>query len=54
MSALAARIEFVLTGEATGGTCPDCGRTELTLHEGGVDCAACDFSRPLPEVPGWL
>lgn len=53
MTALLSRLEYVLTGEATGGECPGCGHATLTVSEAGLDCSRCGFDEPLPEVPDW-
>lgn len=52
---LRAKAEFVLTGEARGGRCPECDIGEsVAITEDGIDCEECGFHKDLPEAPSWL
>jgi len=47
------RLEWVLTGRAENGICPECGRPTVTVRTEGWQCRDCPASGPLPEAPAW-
>lgn len=54
MRALLKRLEWVVTGEAGGGKCHECGEFGIVVRGFEYECEFCGAGDDIPEPPRWL